>query len=204
MTLRALAAQVLTTMAFLVAMAGSVAAQGGYEIQPGDQVRIEVLEDSSLNRDVLVLPDGSISFPLVGTIAAAGRTLDGLDAALTRAIEPNFAATPTLSVSISQLAADEDGLDEPINTYIMGEVNEPGLREVEEGTTILQLLAESGGITPFAARKRIELRRTDPDTGEVTTYLFSYDGQGRGPRIRGSTPLVAGDVVVVPSRGLFE
>ena len=202
---RAVLKRLIAAFALLCGIATGAVAQSGYRIQPGDVLSIEVLEDSALNRQTLVLPDGSITFPLVGTVQAGGRTLDEVDQTLTSGLAPNFAVTPTVYVAIARLAAQGgQQIEETIATFIMGEVNAPGRKEVAPGTTILQLLAQSGGITSFAARRRIELRRTDSDSGEVTTYLFSYDGRANGPRIRGGTTLEEGDVVVVPTRGLFE
>ena len=57
------------------------AQSAGYQIQPGDQLAITVLEDDTLNRQVLVLPDGRISVPLAGSITAAGRTVDAVESA---------------------------------------------------------------------------------------------------------------------------
>jgi len=85
----------------------------------------------------------------------------------------------------------------------MGESNVPGKKEITSGTTILQFLAQSGGLGKFAAEKRIELHRTDTKTGETTVYLFDYTGK-TGGRIASSTTLVAGDVIIVPERGLLE
>ena len=66
-------------MKFLIALVATVFATGafaqsGYQIRTGDTLQIEVLEDPSLNRSVLVLPDGTISLPFAGSIRAAGRT----------------------------------------------------------------------------------------------------------------------------------
>ena len=65
--------RVLTVFFLMAGLAGAAAAQSDYRIQPGDTLQIEVLEDPNLNRSVLVLPDGSISVPLVGTVRAGGR-----------------------------------------------------------------------------------------------------------------------------------
>jgi len=187
------------------------AAQTGYTLKPGDVLRIEVLEDPNLNRETLVLPGGTISFPLAGTIQAGGRTVSEVESAITQALAGNFAAEPNVFVSVAQLAERDaprapsaPAPDPVIDTYIMGEVNQPGRKEVSPGTTILQLLAEAGGLTNFAAETRIELRRTYPSTGESRVYYFSYTGRANGPRIAGSTQLSPGDVVVVPQRRLFE
>ncbi len=84
----------------------------------------------------------------------------------------------------------------------MGEVTIPGKYLATEGTTILQVLAQAGGLTNFAARKRVELRRADTKTGVMKKYTYNYNGSGGG--IQGNTILKPGDVVVVPARRLFE
>lgn len=183
-------------------------AQDNYVIRSGDTLKIEVLEDSGLNRSTLVLPDGSISFPMVGTIGAKGRTVEQLSQSLGTALAPNFASNPNIYVSVTSLTKTRPrgtGTSRKLEAYILGEVTAPGLKEVKRGTTILQFLAESGGLTKFAAEKRIELHRTDPKTSAITTYLFNYRTPGGGnSRISGSTKLATGDVVKIPRRRLFE
>jgi polysaccharide biosynthesis/export protein len=183
-------------------------AQSSYQIRSGDSLQVEVLEDPGLNRSVLVLPDGSISFPLVGTIPAAGRTIDAVKADLAAALAGNFAAPPNVFVGIGTLAvatpraARAAGAARTISVFAMGEVNAPGKADVAPGTTVLQFLAQAGGFTRFAAQKRIQLRRTAKG-GAEQIYLFNYDGTGSAG-IAGSTRLQSGDVIVVPQRKLFE
>ncbi|GAB4531783.1 MAG: hypothetical protein Tsb0024_00390 [Ruegeria sp.] len=203
--MRTLIGSLITFVTAFVLSTGAFA-QGSYQIQPGDALKIEVLEDPTLNRTVLVLPDGSINFPLAGTIRAAGKSTSGLQTALASALADNFNAPPTVYASIAALAAPAlPGLTPTgptIDVFVMGEVNIPGKLPATEGTTILQVLAQAGGLTSFAARKRIELRRVDSKTGVMNKYIYNYDGAGGG--IQGNTVLKPGDVVVVPSRRLFE
>lgn len=184
-------------------------AQDKYVIQPGDVLQIELLEDSTLNRSTLVLPDGTITFPLAGTINTTGRSVEQVRQNLAQALAPNFAAPPTVYVSIASLAQRRapagGGGSSNLDVYILGEVVSPGRKEIRRGTTLLQMLAEGGGLTKFAAEKRIELHRTDSRTGAVTTYIFDYRNPGGGETgISGGTRLAPGDVVKVPSRRLFE
>ena len=189
--------------ALAIAVIGAPFAQAhSYQIRPGDTLNIEVLEDGELDRSVLVLPDGSISFPLIGTISASGRTVLQLQRSLSAGLAPSFANPPNVFVSVDTLAEQQP--DATIDTFIMGEIANPGKLEVSPGTTILQILAEAGGLTSFAAEKRIELHRVDPVTGAIKIYLFSSTGRAKGSRIPGSTPLVPGDVITVPERRLFE
>jgi len=197
----------LTAFLLMAGLAGAAAAQSDYRIQPGDTLQIEVLEDPNLNRTVLVLPDGSISFPLAGTLKAGGRNIDSVAQTLASELASNFAVEPTVLVSVAQIAPKTrrgPNVPDLMNVYIIGEVNEPGRKEVLPGTTLIQFLAEAGGLSRFAAEKRIQLRRVDPASNEETVYRFNYRTMGGPDSISGTTVLAPGDVIVVPERRLFE
>ena len=188
----------------VAALAGGLAPQAraqSYGIMPGDTLRIEVLEDSTLDRNALVLPDGTITFPMAGTLRVAGRSPESVRQSIVKSISKDFAAPPTVYVSV--MSVSDETLFDPrvIDVYVMGEVATPGKIELEPGTTLLQALAQGGGFTRFAALKRIELRRADPSTGTEHIYVFNYK---TGAGIPGSTALQNGDVIVVPERKLFE
>ena len=188
----------------LGALTGAAQAQG-YQVKPGDTLRIEVLEDASLNRTVLVAPDGRISMPQAGTISVRGQSVEAIQNNLTQRLAGNFASTPNVFVSIEQLAAREPRVprvpepDPTISVYLVGEVNNPGRVEVEPGTSVLQMFAIMGGFTKFAATKRIQLRSPNSGTIRQLNYdVIENGGQG------GTTHLHDGDVIVVPQRKLFE
>lgn len=179
-------------------IAGSASAQG-YRLQAGDVLRVEVLEDSSLNRTLLVAPDGKVSLPMAGSVTAGGRTVDQIQADLATRLEPNFAAKPTVFVSLDRVAEPRSAEDAAmINVYVVGEAARPGLIEVAPKTTVLQTLAQSGGFTKFAARKRVQLRREDK------TYAINYVDIEKGRSNAGNIQLQEGDVLIIPQRGLFE
>ncbi|MBC7153941.1 MAG: polysaccharide biosynthesis/export family protein [Rhodobacteraceae bacterium] len=197
----------LAALLFVAGVAGAASAQSNYRIQPGDTLRVEVLEDANLNRNVLVLPDGSISFPLAGSLRAGGRNVDDVARTLAAQMASSFAVQPTVLVSVAALAPRDPRVAEVpdlMNVYIVGEVNQPGRKEVLPGTTLLQFLAEAGGLSRFAAEKRIQLRRVDPASGQEATYRFNYRTMGGSDSISGTTVLAPGDVIVVPERRLFE
>ncbi|MGB3247226.1 MAG: polysaccharide biosynthesis/export family protein [Sulfitobacter sp.] len=196
----------LWSMLFMALMLGfgTQAAQAqGYQVKAGDTLRIEVLEDASLNRTVLVAPDGRISVPQAGTLSVRGQSVETIQNNLTQRLAGNFASTPNVFVSIEQLATPRERVasvpepDPVITIYVMGEVGKPGGLDVKPETNVLQMFAIMGGFTKFAATKRIQLRRG------TTVYQLNYDqieagGQG------GQTVLRDGDVIVVPQRRLFE
>ena len=190
----------LAALLALLAAPLAYAQSAGYRIQPGDQLAITVLEDETLNRTTLVLPDGSISVPLAGTVNAAGRSVDAVESAIADRLASNFAVRPSVFVSVTSVS--DTGLTFPI--YVVGQVGDPGMREVEAGTTLLQAIALAGGLDRFAATKRIQLRRTDPATGQERLYLFNFKAVERGGAIQSMITMREGDVIIVPERHLFE
>ena len=192
--------------------ATAVAAQSAYQLRAGDQVSVEVLEDPSLNRSLLVLPDGTINFPFAGAIRASGRTAEEVQRAVTAGIASNFAAEPTVFVTVQSLRPEQPravasgGPVAPntIDIYMMGEVGSPGVKQLQPGTTLLQALAATGGFTKFAAEKRILLRRTDPATGQNGVYKIDYKAIAAGAALANDITLRDGDVIIVPERRLFE
>lgn len=200
-------------IALPMAMTDQATAQEGYRVQSGDVLRIEVIEDSNLNRSVLVPPDGRISVPLAGSLPAAGSTVEAIQQRLASQLASNFASTPNVYVAVEKLAerAPRAAPAAPaapaalptIEVYALGEVGKPGRIEVAPGTTVLQLFAQMNGFTPYAAKRRIQLRRTGPD-GAETVYPLDYEAIERGQSPNGSAQLANGDVIVVPQRGLFE
>jgi len=200
--------QILVGLACLVG--ATTASAQGYQIQPGDVLRVEVLQDDSLNRNVLVAPDGRITVPLAGTLSAAGRSLGAIQTDLVTRLEPNFSTRPTVFVSLEQLAPEEPRIPMPpaedptVAIFAMGEVANAGRIELVPGTRLLQALAQLGGFTDFAAKKRIQLRRYDPHEGREKIYPLNYEAIMSGRSANGTVIMQEGDVILVPTRALFE
>jgi polysaccharide biosynthesis/export protein len=189
-----------------LAPAAPALAQQAYNIRPGDVLRIEVIEDPSLNRSVLVPPDGRIVVPLAGSVQAGGRPVDQVQTDLAALLAPNFASSPSVFVSIERIVEPraETALEEAtVEVFVLGEAGKSGRVAVPVGTTVLQFFAEMGGFSKFAATKRIQLRRTDA-SGVEQVYLINYDAIEKGTSKNGATVLREGDVIVVPQRRLFE
>lgn len=176
----------------------------GYNVRPGDVLKIEVVQDPSMNRAVLVAPDGRISMPLAGSVQAAGRSVEAIAGALASGLGPQFAAAPDVFVSLERLAdrsaAGGAGVGKALGQtiHVMGAAAKPGKYEVARNTTVLQLFAEMGGFDKFAAKKRVQLRRGDK------IYLVNYAEVEAGTSTMGNMVLQPGDVIVIPQRRLFE
>ena len=196
----------LAAILFLLPLLAAPSWAQDYRVRPGDVLQIEVLEDSTLNRTAIVLPDGQISLPLAGSVRAAGRSLAQVQADLASRLAPNFATAPTVYVTLSALAERTPATPAAprlTDIYVLGAANTPGKVEVKPGATLLQALAQAGGVTPFAAKKRIQLRRVDK-SGVEKVYKFDLDAIERGEAGAGATRLMSGDVIVIPQRKLFE
>lgn len=172
------------------------AAAQDYRVQPGDTLRIEVIEDSSLNRSVLVSPDGRITLPSAGAVRAAGRTIEQIQSALADALESSFVSRPNIYVDVEALAPEEE--DETIAVFVVGEATTVGQIDIQPGATLLQAVAQFGGFTNFAATKRIQLRRGSD------IYLIDYSKILDGSSTNGAVRMREGDVIIVPQRKLFE
>ena len=191
---------VLALLAAVLAAPAAFAQSASYRIQPGDQLAVTVLEDDTLNRKVLVLPDGRISVPLAGSVRAAGQSVEAVERVIADRLASNFAVRPSVFVSVTGVAEEEETF--PI--YVIGQVDNPGRVDVEIGTTLLQAIALAGGLDRFAATKRIQLRRADPRTGQERLFLFNFKAVERGGSITSMITLREGDVIIVPERHLFE
>ncbi|MGF1553667.1 MAG: polysaccharide biosynthesis/export family protein [Paracoccaceae bacterium] len=184
-----------------------------FQLRPGDSISVSVLEDASLNRTLLVRPDGKVSMPIAGTIDASGRTPEEVEQIILRGLSEDFITAPTVDVSLAglgpfnarivqELLAEQDDVGQ---VFVLGEVARPGGFPFETGEpfNILQALALAGGPSVFAATRRIQLRRKIEGAAGAL-YLFDYDAVLDGAPLAEIVPVVDGDVIVVPERGLFE
>jgi polysaccharide export outer membrane protein len=170
------------------------AVDANYTLNPGDVLQITVWKEDGLDREVLVLPDGSISFPLVGTFQARGKTVEQIQTEITSALVDRK-IMPDASVTVSVKAALGNVID------VIGQVNKPGELVVGHRTTVMQALSMAGGLTPYASEGRIIVIRQN--NGKEMSIPFPYDDVVRGQSLDKDIALNPGDVVVVPSAGLF-
>ena len=170
----------------------AVASETGYTLNPGDVVVISVWKEEGLDREVLVLPDGTITFPLAGTIQASGLTANELQGEIVKRIKA-YIADPVVTVSVKAILGNK--------FFVVGQVNNPGEFVVGHYTSVMQLLAMAGGLTPYASEDDILIIRHQNDKAE--SLPFQYSDVARGKALETDLILKPGDVVVVPTKGLF-
>jgi polysaccharide export outer membrane protein len=171
--------------------AGSVPG-GEYEIGPEDLLEVSVWKEKDLQREVLVRPDGWLTFPLVGNIRAKGRTALDVQEEITHRLR-KYIPDPVVTVSIKKVAG--------YKIYVIGKVNKPGEYVVGRYVDVLQALTLAGGLTPFAAEGDIRvLRKQETEDGTVkeTVLPFDYADVKKGRGLQQNIFLKSGDVVVVP------
>ena len=156
-----------------------------YRLVAGDKLRVEVYKDTQLSQALQVRPDGKITLPLLGDIAAAGKTPTELRDTLTAALR-EYITNPVVTVIVVETT--------PATVYVMGEVNKPGSQPINGPISILQVLAMAGGFKDFAHTKDIRILRKS--SIGVRTLQFNYNEAIKG----NGAPLLleAGDTVIVP------
>ncbi len=159
----------------------------GYKIGPGDHLNISVWKEEGMQLEVLVKPDGGISFPLAGEIKASGLTTDQLRQALVAKLK-RYIPNPIVTVSVIQSVSNK--------VYVIGKVARPGEFVATGYMDVLQALTLAGGVTPYAESDEIKvIRRTKQGT---KVFNFDYDEVISGERLDMNIILKAGDTVVVP------
>ena len=158
-----------------------------YILGPGDILDISAWQNSALAKLVTVLPDGKISFPLIGEVMAGGKTVAQLKGELEEKII-RYVPDPTLSVIVHQVNS--------MMVYVIGKVNQPGRHLLNANINVLQVLAMAGGFNPFANRGKVKIFRQQG--GDTVIFPFDYDEVADGKKLDTNITLKRGDVIVVP------
>jgi polysaccharide export outer membrane protein len=159
----------------------------GYKLQPGDLLQVVVWKETDLQSEVLIRPDGGISFPLAGDLQAAGLTTAELRAALESRVR---VLIPDAVVTVSVKAPNGN------RVFVIGKVNRPGDFPLLRPTDVMQALSLAGGATPFANTNRIRVLHREG--GQQTSTPFRYSDVVHGRHLEQNILLQSGDTVIVP------
>ena len=134
--------------------------QEEFLLGPEDQVEITVWDNPDLSHSVAVSPDGTINFPLIGTVTVAGLSPISLANLIKEKLAKGFLVNPQVSVSIKEFKGQK--------VYVMGEVRNPGAYSIPKQNDLLSVLALAGGPTPNAGSQVLVLRPQRPAATVLT------------------------------------
>ena len=158
-----------------------------YLIGPGDVLEVSVWNEPDLSKRLIVPPDGVISFPLINPIKVNNLTITALKKVVTKRLSEYVpdATVTVLLIGINSLKA-----------YVIGKVKNPGEYPISLETSVLQILAKAGGLTPFASDSNIKILRKK--NNKVINIPFDYGEVEKGKNLEQNIVLKVGDVVLVP------
>ena len=158
-----------------------------YRIQPGDVLEVSVWQEENLQKQVLVRPDGGMSFPLAGDMQAAGKSVAEVQKLITERLT-KYIPDPVVTVSTLKLDGNK--------VYVIGKVARPGEFQANRYLDVVQALSMAGGMTPYAADNKITVLRRE--NGKQRSIPFRYGDIEKGEDLEQNIILQSGDVVVVP------
>lgn len=159
-----------------------------YRLHAGDSMFISVWKEEALQREVRVLPDGSVTFPLAGRIEVAGASASDAALRLTDKLK-EYLPEPVVTVVVTGIEGNR--------VYVLGKVNKPGPMVLQGPTTVLQALSIAGGLDKFADEKGIKVIRDSGD-GKSQVLPVEYRELSSGKNLTTNFQLLAGDTLLVP------
>jgi polysaccharide export outer membrane protein len=158
-----------------------------YVIGPEDVLGVVFWRDQDMTGDVTVRPDGMVTLPLLGDVAAAGLTPDVLREQIQKAAS-KYVQDPSVTIVVRQINSRK--------VFITGEVKTPGAFPLTGPRTVMQVIALAGGLNEWADAKNITIARTE--NGRQVSFRFNYKDVAQGKKLEQNILLKPGDTVIVP------
>jgi len=157
-----------------------------YTLGAADIIRVNVWKNADLSQTVTIGPDGFVSLPLLGDVHAAGLTADQLAKDLASRLT-SYVVNAQVTVSVAEIRSRL--------VFITGQVGKPGAYPLITPITVLQLIAQAGGLNTFANRKGIFILRGN--TANAQRLKFNYTSAIQGD-VKQNINLQPGDTVIIP------
>ncbi|MFZ5707048.1 MAG: polysaccharide biosynthesis/export family protein [Pseudomonadota bacterium] len=165
-----------------------------YRINPGDEIEIYVWGDERLQRVLKVLPDGSVSFPLVGRIDALNKLPTDLEGVIAAGLSDQYRnSVPRVTVSVKNPSG--------LSFSVAGKVRQPGAFQPGHYVNVLEAISVAGGPTEFADLSKVKIYRKQGAQIQVIDVRLDTAMKGSPSQtdLRGAIiELQSGDTVVVP------
>lgn len=160
----------------------------GYVLNAGDTVHVSAWREDAVQKEVKVLPDGSITVPLVGRIDVKGLSTQAAEGKISEALK-KFIPDPIVTIVVTAVDGNK--------AYVLGRVQKPGPLVMTSQTTILQALSMAGGLDKFADENGIKIIRYQSSGVQEVIYI-KYKELISGSNLSSNVYLKAGDTILVP------
>lgn len=157
-----------------------------YKIGVGDLLQIEVYDEDDLTKEVRVLTDGYISFPLLGAVKAAGKTVSNLEQTITEKLAAKYLVSPQVTVFVKEFSS----------VFIFGEVKKPGSFPLYGKMTVFEAITLAGGFTEVANPSKVKVIRQED--GKEVSFEVDIERLTKKGDASGDRELQANDRVIVP------
>lgn len=170
------------------ALASAQSSVQPYALRHGDALLVSVWREEALQKEVRVLPDGSITFPLAGRVEVAGLSSAEVEQRIAEKLKP-YLPDPVVSIVITGI--------EGSRVYVIGKVQKPGPVVLNApNTTVLQVLSQAGGLDRFADGNAVQVLRATPQGTKLMPVRFN--DLLKGSELSSNVPLLPGDTILVP------
>ena len=174
---------------------GMTPEDGGYKLGVGDVIEVEAYQEEEISGKFTVNATGAVTFPLLGSVAVAGKTPADVAELLESLLEKDYYVDVQLKVDVAVFAS------QPVT--LLGEVQNPGTYYLEGRMTLTELLAKAGGLRPSAG-PLLELRRTARVEGEGAPPPMDFPtAKLLTGEVGRDVVLQAGDVLFVSAKKIF-
>jgi len=158
-----------------------------YKLKEGDALNVSVWGEETLQKEAIVLPDGSITFPLAGRVDVVGSTVVEVEKKITGKLK-TYLPDPQVTVVVSGIKGNQ--------IFILGKVKKPGPVLMTGPMTVMQALSLTGGFDKFADLDAIKVLRSEGGIQKVIPV--NYSSLIRGQSLKSNVLLNAGDTILVP------
>lgn len=158
-----------------------------YTLNEGDILEVSVWGEESLKKEIRVLPDGSITFPLAGRVEVGGATTPEVEKRITEKLK-TYLPDPQVTVVISNTNGNL--------VYVIGKVLKSGPIPLIAPLTVLQALSQAGGLDKFAETDELKILRNTKNGTSVISV--NYDDLIEGESLESNILLKTGDTILVP------
>jgi polysaccharide export outer membrane protein len=183
---------VVLMAALLVAAPVAPALAQDYILGAPDVLKVTVWGQEDLSKEYVIDRDGTIDFPLLGRVLAAGRTARALAADLTTALAKDYLVNPQVNVIVREYLSKK--------VQILGEAEHPGIFYLSGPTRLVEILAKAGGVTKNAGTKILVVRNLEQRSETVESRILPVDlAKLQAGDMTGNVLLQEDDAILVPA-----